>query len=96
MGAQFHHPTYHATWNDLDPFLERNAVAIWGTDAAGASPADLAPPHRLALVLGNEGYGLGEEARRRSARLVGIPVGGPVESLNVAVAAGILLYALRG
>jgi tRNA G18 (ribose-2'-O)-methylase SpoU len=46
-------------------------------------------------VLGNEGGGLRDESRRRCARTVGLPIADAVESLNVAVAAGILLYVLR-
>jgi RNA methyltransferase, TrmH family len=95
MGAQFHHLTFRSTWEDLDPFLAANAVAIWGADGAGAPPEASPPPGRLALAMGNEGAGLGEASRRRCARLVGLPVTEAVESLNVAVAAGILLYALR-
>jgi TrmH family RNA methyltransferase len=95
MGAQFHHPSFRATWGELDPFLRERSVAVWGTDPAGEPPERGDAPDRLALVLGNEGAGLGDEARRRCARLIGIPITGTVESLNVAVAAGILLYTLR-
>jgi TrmH family RNA methyltransferase len=45
-------------------------------------------------VVGNEGGGLTAEARGRIERAVALPIA-DVESLNVAVAAGILLYALR-
>ena len=70
-------------------------VAV-GADARGealeASPANV--PSRLALVVGNEGGGLTDEARGRIGRPVALPIA-DVESLNVAVAAGILLYTLR-
>jgi TrmH family RNA methyltransferase len=95
MGAQFHHLTFHSTWEELDPFLEGNGIPVWGADGAGAPPESSSPPSRLALALGNEGSGLRDDARRRCVRLVGLPVSDAVESLNVAVAAGILLYALR-
>ena len=95
MGAQFHHPTFHGTWEELDPFLVANAIALWGADGAGVPPDATEPPARLALAMGNEGAGLREDTRRRCDQLVGLPVSGAVESLNVAVAAGILLYALR-
>jgi 23S rRNA (guanosine2251-2'-O)-methyltransferase len=45
-------------------------------------------------VVGNEGAGLTAAARARCERLVAVPMLGTVESLNVAVAAGILLYEL--
>jgi TrmH family RNA methyltransferase len=95
MGAQFHHLTFRSTWEDLDPFLAANNVAVWGADGAGAPPEATTPPARLALVMGNEGSGLRDDARRRCVKLVGLPISDAVESLNVAVAAGILLYALR-
>ncbi len=95
MGAQFHHLTFRTTWEELDPFLAANSIVVWGADGAGAPPDAGTAPARLALVLGNEGSGLRDDARGRCSRFVGLPVTDAVESLNVAVAAGILLYALR-
>jgi TrmH family RNA methyltransferase len=95
MGAQFHHPSFRSTWEELDPFLATNQVAVWGADGAGLPPEAASAPSRLALALGNEGGGLRDDARARCNRLVGLPVTEAVESLNVAVAAGILIYALR-
>jgi tRNA G18 (ribose-2'-O)-methylase SpoU len=46
-------------------------------------------------VVGNEGAGLSAFSRTRADRLVALPLSAMVESLNVAVAAGILLYELR-
>jgi TrmH family RNA methyltransferase len=95
MGAQFHHLTFRTTWEELDPFLATNSIVVWGADGAGVPPDAGPTPDRLALIMGNEGSGMRDEARARCARLVGLPVTDAVESLNVAVAAGILLYALR-
>ena len=53
-----------------------------------------APPRRTALVLGTEGAGLSDEAVARIDRRVRIPIADGVDSLNVAAAAGIALYAL--
>lgn len=53
-----------------------------------------APP--LALVLGNEEHGLAPEVAAACTRLVTIPGAGAVESLNVSVAAAVLLWELFG
>jgi len=47
---------------------------------------------RVAVLIGNEARGLSEEARRSVDLSVTIPMVGKAESLNVAVAAGIVLY----
>jgi len=47
---------------------------------------------RIALVMGGEGKGLHELVRKRCDFLVAIPTVGPVRSLNVSVAAGVVLF----
>jgi TrmH family RNA methyltransferase len=95
MGAHFHHPAPVATWDELDGFCARHDVALWAADAGGQPVDDGEPPARLALVMGNEGNGLEPRAVARADRLVALPISSAVESLNVAVATGILLYVLR-
>ena len=95
MGAHFHHPCLTGTWDDLDTFRKASQLEIWAADAAGTVVDDLEPPQRLGLVVGNEGGGLSSQSRTRADRLVALPISAAVESLNVAVAAGILLYELR-
>ena len=95
MGAGFHFPVFSATWSELDVFRKEHGVALWGTDSSGTALAELRAPARLALVVGNEGGGLSDEARSRADVLAALPIGAVVESLNVAVATGIFLYQLR-
>ncbi len=75
--------------------MKERGVWIVGADAGGESlfDADLTGP--VAWVLGAEGSGLRRLTRESCDRLVGIPLSGSVESLNVSVAAGICLYATR-
>jgi tRNA G18 (ribose-2'-O)-methylase SpoU len=55
---------------------------------------NLQRPERLALLLGSEGHGLGDQWLRPCDRRITIPMQAGVDSLNVAVAAGIVLYHL--
>jgi 23S rRNA (guanosine2251-2'-O)-methyltransferase len=59
--------------------------SLWETDFAGST----------VLVLGAEGRGLRPLVRRRCDAGVSIPLAGRVESLNVSVAAAVLLYEVR-
>lgn len=95
MGSLFDYPALSCTWDAFDAFRARHALALWGADARGlALDPDGPGAQPLALVVGNEGAGLSDEAHRRVDRLVALPISHRVESLNAAVAAGILLYQL--
>jgi RNA methyltransferase, TrmH family len=95
MGAQFFHPVLHATLDALLGFLERNKVLLWATAASGDPLDRKTAPARLAIAVGNEGAGLSAELRAKAERTISLPISGSVESLNVAVATGIILYELR-
>lgn len=95
VGMQFTHPTIDCTEETLITFLSARGIPLWGAAADGDSLSSVAPPQRLALVVGNEGAGLKPALRDQCARLLSIPMVPGAESLNVAVAAGILLHALR-
>jgi TrmH family RNA methyltransferase len=95
MGALFHRPAFMSTWAELDTFRAANGVALWGADAAGTPLDTMTAPTRLGLLVGNEGAGLSPEALARVEHRVSLPISSTVESLNVAVATGILLYQLR-
>ena len=95
MGAHFQHPCFHATAEELVTFLGEGRVPLWGADAAGRPVSAMTRPDRLALAVGNEGSGLTPGTRGLAAELVSLPIASGVESLNVAVATGILLHELR-
>jgi tRNA G18 (ribose-2'-O)-methylase SpoU len=69
-------------------------VTLWGAAAGGVDVGSITRPPRLALVLGNEGAGLGDAASSAVRARIGIPIRGPAESLNVAMAGTVLMYQL--
>ena len=76
--------------------LADHGVALWGADLGGTPLAEWQGRRAAALVVGSEAHGLSDTVRRRLAGRVSIPGGGVgVESLNVAVAAGILMHEWR-
>lgn len=94
-GATTHLPVVRVSnINDAIRKLKKAAVWVAGADAGESSIAlDAADFRRdLALVIGAEGEGLAQLARRECDYLVGIPMPGMTESLNASVAAGVLLY----
>jgi RNA methyltransferase, TrmH family len=95
MGALFHHHALHASWTEIDTFLRDNGVMLWGADSTGTRLGDHDAPAKLAIAVGNEGSGLTADARSRVTDVVSIPTSSAVESLNVAVATGILLHHFR-
>ena len=78
----------------LRELKERN-VWIVGAETGGESLFDADVTGPVAWVLGAEGAGLRRLTRESCDRLIGIPLQGTVESLNVSVATGICLYATR-
>jgi len=95
MGAAFRLPAVSTDADELLAWAGNHGVELWVTAADGRPVAPLEarsthPP--IALVLGNEGAGVGAALEAAARRRVAIPLARGVESLNVAVAAGILLH----
>jgi 23S rRNA (guanosine2251-2'-O)-methyltransferase len=67
----------------------------WAADAEGTPMGETDLSGGLALVFGAEGKGLRPLVRRSCDGVVSIPLAGEVESLNVSVAAAVLLYEAR-
>ncbi len=92
-GSVFRLPFAAATEDDV--FLRLRSLGI-RTLAAVAEQAVLASESELsgpvALMIGNEGRGLSPELLAQADGRITIPCPGPVESLNAAIAASILLY----
>ncbi|MFP4483661.1 MAG: 23S rRNA (guanosine(2251)-2'-O)-methyltransferase RlmB [Spirochaetota bacterium] len=75
--------------------LKDGGFWVYGADAGGAPAPAVDLRGRVALVLGSEGRGLSRLVAERCDRLVSVPTEGHVDSLNVSVSAGILLYETR-
>lgn len=94
QGSHFHIPIYRS---DLIPviadFKERN-IPVYGTalDERASDFRALPKKEDLALVLGNEGNGVSSRVLEQTTQNLYIPIIGKAESLNVAIAAGILMY----
>jgi TrmH family RNA methyltransferase len=98
MGAIFTHPVVAWTWEETQQWLARCNMPLWVADAEG-EPVPLAEETRtgiprIALAVSNEGSGVTPALHAAAARVVSVPMSAGSESLNVAVATGILLYAL--
>jgi 23S rRNA (guanosine2251-2'-O)-methyltransferase len=72
--------------------LKKDGYWIYGADAAGVAPWELDLSGPVVLCLGGEERGLRRRTRELCDGLVGLPMRGRVESLNVATAASALLY----
>jgi 23S rRNA (guanosine2251-2'-O)-methyltransferase len=75
--------------------LKNAGFWIYGADMAGEAAYKTDLRGRTALVLGSEGSGISRLLRERCDGMVGIPSFGRIDSLNVSVAAGVLLYEAR-
>lgn len=92
MGSSFRLPIVASEWGELAPWLDERGIV----PVAAVVGGDPLPPRmtRAALVLGNEGAGVGEQTLAAARVRAGIPIRGRAESLNVAAAGAILLYEL--
>jgi len=95
MGAAFRLPAVAAETGTFLEWTKERAMELWVATAQGepvrrVRPRSSRPP--IALVLGNEGAGVRSELAEGARHRISIPLASGAESLNVAVAAGILLY----
>ena len=84
---------------DLESTLDLLRVAghsVLATDVRGeTSVYQVEIEKRMTLVVGSEAHGLSETIIDRTDAMIRVPMGPLVESLNVAVAAGIVMYRMR-
>ena len=95
VGSVFRVPVVGVSAEDLCGLKKRGVrlfAAVGSADARTESSVDADFAGACAVMIGNEGAGLGEEWMELADAKVTIPCPGPVESLNAAVAGSLLLY----
>jgi TrmH family RNA methyltransferase len=97
MGATFRHPVVSLDDTGFIAWARRHGVTLWasatdGTPLYRALPSAGRGRGPIAVIVGNEGAGIRPQLNAVAAQRVAIPLAQGAESLNVAVAAGILLY----
>lgn len=90
QGSQFHIPIYRGNISDIVNEFE----FIYGTalDKTAKDYRDVAKTDNIAIILGNEGNGVSPSVLSATTHNLYIPIIGQAESLNVAIAGGILMY----
>ena len=93
MGAIFSQRLVRTTPADFDAWKRRHGYRVVGTsDAAGIDYQELSYQPPLVLLMGSERQGLSAEEQALCDSMVRIPMVGRSDSLNLAVAAGVVLY----
>lgn len=72
--------------------LKESGFWIYGADAGGSSVNELSFSSKSVIVMGSEGTGIAKLLEKQCDSIVSIPTCGKIDSLNVSVAAGVLLY----
>lgn len=91
MGAHLRLPIHSATWSDIRRLS--SGTMVWLAAADGAVPyTDVNWRRPATLIVGSEAHGGGAEARNLAQDTVYIPMHAETESLNAAMAAGIILF----
>jgi len=76
--------------------LKKSNYTVWASALDEAADySELTVDGKAALIVGNEGAGISEAVLKEAGQKVKIPIFGEAESLNVSVAAGILMYKMR-
>lgn len=96
QGSHFHLPIYRMTSQALLKETKEAAIPVLATTLSKDSVdyRELPPIENFVLVMGNEGQGISPFMAESADQLVHISMKGQAESLNVAIAAGILIFHL--
>ena len=96
QGSHFHLPIYRMSSQALLEKAKKDGIPVLATTLSKDSKDYRDVPHfdQFVLVMGNEGQGISPLMAESADQLVHISMKGQAESLNVAVAAGILIFHL--
>jgi TrmH family RNA methyltransferase len=95
MGALFWHPVVMARFDEWAAWARGHGYHVIGSSAHGETDyRTVACERPLVLLLGSEREGLSPEQMAVCERVIRLPMHGRVSSLNLAVAAGVLLYGI--
>ncbi|WLR50166.1 RNA methyltransferase [Bacillus tianshenii] len=97
QGSLFHLPVIKGNLSEWVDRLREADVPVFGSALDNAVPyAEIEAPESFALIVGNEGSGVQPALLEQTTQNLYVPIHGHAESLNVAIACGVLLYHLRG
>ena len=96
QGSQFHLQLISTDLDKLVDQLQAQGSPVYGSELnpQAARYLDIDAPASFGLIMGNEGNGMSRELLARTDQNLYIPIKGQAESLNVAVAAGVLMFGL--
>lgn len=72
--------------------LKESGFWVYGADAGGETCGKIDFAEKTVLIMGSEGQGISQLLEKQCDTIVSIPTCGKIDSLNVSVAAGVLLY----
>lgn len=94
QGSQYHIPIYYVNFEEWLPQKKKEGWHFYGTELneKAIDYRCLSPQEPYGVIMGNEGQGVDVNLLRQTTQNVYLPMKGKAESLNVAVATGILLF----
>ncbi|MFJ7974668.1 TrmH family RNA methyltransferase [Peribacillus sp. NPDC096379] len=96
QGSIFHMPVLKGNLTEIIGTLKEQNIPVYGTALEKAVSYDqVEKSETFALLVGNEGQGVDKKLLAQTTQNLYIPIFGKSESLNVGIAAGILMYHLR-
>lgn len=96
QGSNYHLPVIRSSLEKIIDELTTKKIPIYGTELnkQAVTYRSITSTDRFALIMGNEGQGVSQDLLDKTTKNLYIPIFGAAESLNVSVAAGIIMYHL--